>query len=100
MSTYVRGSLVRVSGAFTNAAGTAVDPATVTFKSRSPDRSVALSTLVYGVDAALVKDSTGNYHVDVDANANGTWWWRWESTGMSQAADEGSFDVELSQVIG
>jgi hypothetical protein len=51
---------------------------------------------VYGVAPALVKDSTGHYHIDVSASMSGTWRYRWESTGAGQAAEEGAFVVESS----
>lgn len=91
MSTYAKGALVRVTGAFTTAAGTAQDPATVKVTVRKPNGQV--STYTYGTDAAVVKDSTGNYHLDVDANLPGRWVYRWFSTGAGQAADEEHFDV-------
>lgn len=91
---YDKGDKVRVSGVFTNAAGSAVDPDVVRFKYRAPGASTV--TLVYGTDAALVKDSTGNYHADVDCAASGVLRYRWESTGSGQAAAEGEFVIERS----
>jgi hypothetical protein len=55
------------------------------------------TTLTYGVDVALVKDSTGNYHVDVDVTEAGQWWVRFYSTGTNQAAAEDFFLVQTSQ---
>jgi len=91
MDTYDLGDLVRCSGAFTNSSGTAIDPTSVYFAYKNP--AGTLTTLEYGVDGALVKDSTGNYHVDVSAASAGTWFYRFYSTGTGQAADEGSFYV-------
>jgi hypothetical protein len=91
---YELGDLVRCSGAFTNAAGTAIDPASVLFSYRRGTGTVTI--LTYGVDVALVKDSTGNYHVDIDANAVGLWHYRFHSTGSGQAADEHTFKVRSS----
>ena len=84
--------LVRCSGAFTNSAGTAIDPTTVKFKFKTPDGTITIYT--HGTDAQLVKDSTGNYHVDVNANAVGTWSYRFESSGTGQAAKEVTFEVK------
>ena len=50
------------------------------------DPSGNTTSLTYGVDAALVKDSTGVYHVDVDADEVGWWHYRVYSTGTGQAA--------------
>lgn len=95
VNTYQLGDLVRCSGPFTNAAGTAIDPTAVLFEVKDP--AGTLTTYTYGTDAELVRDSAGNYHVDVDANLPGTWYYRFYSTGTGQAADEASFIVETSQ---
>lgn len=88
------GEIVRVSAIFTNTAGAVADPTSVFFKYRNPGGTI--TSLTYGVDAALVKDSTGNYHVDIDANDDGPWWWRFYSTGTGQTAEEGKFAVARS----
>jgi uncharacterized protein YfaS (alpha-2-macroglobulin family) len=95
MSDFVLGELVRVSGAFTNAAGAAADPTAVRMKYKDPEG--AITSLLYGTDVALVKDTTGSYHVDIDANQPGTWNWRFYATGTGQTADEGSFTVSESE---
>jgi hypothetical protein len=93
---YVRGALIRVAGVFTNAAGSPTDPTVVRFKWKSP--AGAVTTYVYPTDGALVKDSVGNYHVDIDTtSAEGRYYYRFESTGTGQAADEGNFTVVHSQ---
>lgn len=90
-NSYDFGDLVRVSGAFTNSSGVAQDPTVVKCSIRSP--AGVVTTYVYGTDAALVKDSTGNYHADVSAAAIGWYYYRWFSTGTGQASDEGWFEV-------
>jgi hypothetical protein len=92
-NTYDLGDLIRVSAAFASA-GAAIDPTAVTVKYRAP--VAGTTTLVYGVDADLVKDDTGEYHVDIDADEEGTWYYRFESTGTGQAAAEGAFRVRVS----
>lgn len=89
------GDLVRCSGAFTDSDGNATDPTVVLFKFQNPAGTETSYT--YGVDAELVKDSTGNYHVDINANAVGTWYYRFYSTGTGQAADESAFIVADSE---
>jgi len=91
MNTYVLGNLVRVSAAFTNSVGAAVDPAVVKCQVRKPDGSI--TTLTYGTDAAVVKSAVGAYYLDVDANAEGVWRYRWYATGSGQAADEEAFEI-------
>lgn len=88
---YDKGDKVRVTGTFTDSAGTAVDPDVVRFVVRNP-RGVE-TTYLYGTDAALVKSATGIYYVDVSADVEGKWYYRYYSTGSGQAAGEGSFTV-------
>ena len=94
MASYARGQLVRCSVQFVNkTSGAAVDPATVSFEYRVGSGSV--TTYVYGTNNQLVKDSTGNYHVDLDtSSASGDWYWRFSSTGVNQGAVEGKFTVK------
>lgn len=91
----LKGNEVRVSVAFTDPAGIAVDPAAVLFKYEDPSANVA--TLTYPADAALVKDSAGNYHADIDCNEVGLWFWEWQGTGANQATDDGNFSVTESR---
>lgn len=86
-STYDRGDLVHLTGTFRDINGTLQDPTAVTFKARSP--SGAVTTLVYGSDAAVVRASAGIYTVDLSLTEDGLWTYRWESTGTGQAAAEG-----------
>lgn len=92
---YDKGDVVRCSATFTNAAGTPIDPTAVIFKFKTP--ASAITTYTYGVDAELVKDDTGDYHVDIDANAVGVWAYRFYSTGTGQAADEDIFVVDTTR---
>ena len=93
-NTYDVGDLVRCSGAFTDADGNAQDPATVLVDVRAP--SGTTTTYTYGVDAEVVKDDTGAYHIDVDVNAAGPWWYRFYATGSGQSADETYFTAETN----
>lgn len=95
INTYDVGGLIRCSAVFTSIAGAAVDPTVVKFKYRTPSGTIA--TYTYGIDAALVKDSTGHYHVDVDATRDGMWFYRFESTGAGQAAEEHGFFIANSE---
>ena len=88
-----QGDVVRCENEFSQN-GTAIDPTAVFFQIKTP--AGVPTTYQYGVDAALIKDSTGNYHVDIAANAGGTWQWRWYSTGTGAAADQGTFTVKQS----
>lgn len=88
------GDLVRVSGAVATAA-TPIDPTSVFFKYKTP--SDAVVTYTHGTDAEVVKDSVGNYHVDVSVTEPGQWHYKFYSTGAGQAAIEGEFVVERTE---
>lgn len=95
INSFDKGDVVRCSGAFTNLAGTAIDPAVVKFDFLAPTATTP-TTYTYATDAQLVKDSTGNYHVDLDADIEGIYQWRLYSTGTGKAAAEGRFFVKGS----
>ena len=87
---YDIGDVVRCTGTFA-ASGANVNPAAVMFKVKTP--AGVTTTYTYGTDAALVRDATGVYHVDVDAATAGEYAYRFWSTGTGQAAAEGQFWV-------
>lgn len=91
---YTVGKVARISGAFTDADGVAVDPSTVTLKYRPPGGPVVTKTLGAG---GVVRDDTGAFHYDVDLNAPGRWTYRWEATGP-KTAGEGELYVAASMV--
>ena len=92
---YILGSQLYISGSFTSAAGDLVDPTGVLFKYKLSNGST--TTLTYGVDAALVKDGTGLYHVYFTPGTAGTYYFRWETTGTTTVgAYEGSFTIRSS----
>lgn len=97
MSTYPKGNLIRISVSFTDTGGADVDPDAVVVQVRSPLGVVTTAT--HGVDAAVKKDSTGHYHLDVDAAVPGPWRYRWYATGNGQAAMEDEFVVSESAFV-
>ena len=84
-----------MSGAFTDSDDVAQDPTVVLFAFKAPSDTTA-TVYTYGVDAELVKDSTGNYHVDLDTDEVGNWRVRFYSTGTGQAAEETYFHIRES----
>lgn len=93
----LEGNKARVSMTFTRTSDSAaVDPGVVIFKHRLGEAG-AITTLTYLTDAALVRDSLGNFHADIDLTAPGTLFWEWRGTGANQAADEGNFAVTESR---
>jgi hypothetical protein len=90
LNAYDIGDLVRCTGTFASG-GTNVNPTAVLFKVKSP--AGVVTTYTYGTDAALVRDATGVYHVDVSADEAGEYVYRFWATGTGQAASEGTFIV-------
>lgn len=93
---YAKDSLVRVSSEFT-ILSVDTDPTTVKCYYKDPNNVV--TTLTYGTDAALVRDATGKYHVDISATIAGNWWYRFEASGAVVAANEAEFVISLSQIL-
>lgn len=92
------GDLVRVSALFADSGGTELDPAVVQFQCIA-EAIQLVTTLIYGTDAELVRDSIGRYHVDIDSNeSSGTWTWRFYSSGSGQGAVEDQFYVRPDAV--
>lgn len=100
MASYDIGDLVRITGTFTNAGGTAIDPSgTVLFTVVKPDNVTTVYT--YGSGTDVVKASTGVYYVDVPASIAGRYHWRSAATGaVGTGADETWFDVGPSSFSG
>lgn len=78
---YLEGNTKTLSVAFTDSNGSAVDPTGVVFIAQAPDGTQ--TTYTYGTDAELVKDSTGNYHVNWKFTSSGDWWYSFEATGST-----------------
>ena len=91
---YQVGDKIRLSAAFTDIDSAAQDPGGVQFKIRAPDGTI--TTYIYSTDAELVKDSTGNYHVDYLIATAGRYRYRFAGVTTGQAADEGEFRVQNS----
>ena len=94
MSFYPQGATIRITGNFTNASDSAIDPATVSFGFRALNDDPTV--FVYGTDEEIVKDSTGVYHVDQALPNAGRHVYRWE--GASGAVFEKTIVVEKKRV--
>jgi hypothetical protein len=95
---YMAGQGVRVSVAFTDSNGNAVDPTTVTLKFAAPDGTSgpnnAASPWTYGGAGSIVKDSTGNYHAVLDTTGKpGEWTYEWIGSGSVLAPAAANFYV-------
>lgn len=102
LSSFDQGDLVRLgnpstatgSTAFTDAAGNAATPSTVTLTVRKPDGTL----LVYGYPSAgasgtLTIEATGRLFTDVPLNQAGLWCWDMGSTGDPTVLEQASFYV-------
>jgi hypothetical protein len=91
---YDIGDLVRFSVAFADLSGAAADPTSVTVKIKDPAGEEA--AYVHGVDAEVIRDSLGAFHIDLELTAAGPWWQRWEGSGAVTATEEGYVRVRKS----
>jgi len=99
-SRYAPGTTMELTASFTNAAGQASDPATIVFKTYSPNGQKASYT--YGTDANVTKQSTGNYAATFVADVSGRWRTRWEGTDAigNVIVIEDFFNVQKSRFAG
>lgn len=89
------GSVVRLSAMF-SVAGVPADPTVVRLLVRPQNGSPTVYQ--YAVDAGLVRDAQGEYHLDYAvptiSPSEKLWFaYRWESTGTPQTAAEATFTV-------
>ncbi len=87
-SAYHIGDLRRLTAVFT-VGGTDTDPSALTFTMREPDGTE--TSYLLGTDAELVKDSTGNYHVDWPIAKARRHHYTWIGTGAAAEAGQGEF---------
>lgn len=92
INTYWVGQKVRVTAAFTDVDDTAIDPDVV--KLSVCDPSEVVTTYVYDTDEELVRDSEGNYSLDIDVDEEGTWYYRWWATGAGQSSVQHMFEAK------
>ena len=81
---------------FTNSAGVAADPTTVTLIVKAPDGT---STSYTYAAAQVLKDSTGKYYYELSPDQSGDWYFEWVGTGAVQAAEPGQFIVRDRKAI-
>lgn len=89
-NTYSVNQLVHLVFPFT-VNGVATDPTTITVRVKDPTGAEATYTLTS--TPPVVKDSVGNYHLDITAGIPGTWSYHCEGTGAAQASDDEQFSV-------
>lgn len=92
---YVVGQVTILEASFVDDNGDPINPSTVKVWVKDP--SDVETAYVYGVDAAVIRDSTGEYHMDYELISHGKYWWRWEADGNVDGADEDPIFVRRSQ---
>ena len=96
MIEYEFGQGVRLTAAFQDANGNAADPTTVTFRyalvTQVPPPDPTATSAAFG-GGAVVKDSVGNYHLDISGLAEGNYIYTVTGTGTVAAASRGRFRV-------
>jgi hypothetical protein len=91
MAGYLAGNKVRLSVAFTDANGAAIDPTSVSLKYQAPGQAAVTQAYNPG---NILRDSAGNYHYDLDTTGlSGAVYYEWTSTGTGQAATAGELNV-------
>ena len=95
MTVYEKGNIARLTGTFTDIDENLIDPTAVYIAYKNP--SGTLTTLQFGVDAAVKKSGTGLYYYDLTVDDDGVWWFRWYSDGVGTAAAEASFTIRELQ---
>jgi hypothetical protein len=88
------------AAAFTDLAGVAQDPTTVTLIILKPDK---ITKLHYGwpsagADGTLIRETTGRFYIDVVLDQSGRWRQRLQSTGVPTAASESILVVDKQRV--
>lgn len=90
--------LVRLEAAFTDRAGTPIDPTAVYLlvKTPQPNGGEFFEYVYNSGDNVIVRVSTGVFYANFTPLTAGTYDYRWESTGTGQAAEEARFSVDSS----
>lgn len=93
-NTYDLNDCVKFSVTFTDSAGTATDPTTVTLKLQDPNG--VDTTYTYAL-AQVAKSGTGAYYKTMTITTAGEWYYRWEGAGAIVAAAEAMIYVRQSE---
>jgi hypothetical protein len=90
-------STVLLTANFTNAAGAAADPTSVTLLVLNPAGVETTYTLASG---QVTKTAVGAYQMALVANASGVWTYKWQGAGVvNQTSPDTKFIVRPSALI-
>lgn len=95
------GERLRFTGPFLNLlTNTLSDPTTVSVIVKAPPAFTGVeTTYVYGTDVEVVKDKTGQYHIDITFDIAGDWAVRFKGAGAVVAANEYLVKVSAGAMI-
>jgi uncharacterized protein YfaS (alpha-2-macroglobulin family) len=94
MNTYDAGNVVTVAAVFTDKdTGDSVDPTAVTAKVKDP---LGVVTNYVVTSGQIVRDSLGDYHLDLQPDIQGVWVYEWKGTGTNKSAKQNSFQIRES----
>lgn len=91
---YNLGDTRRLDADFTNAAGTATNPDTVTLRVTAPDGTTRVYTYSSGSPTEVQTDGTGSFFFDLLLDQIGDWFYQWEGTGPVMAIEPGQLHVK------
>lgn len=95
MTTYTIGTTARLRGTFKDQSSAPANPAGVFLRLLPPNGVIV--DYEYGINAEVIRESTGVYTADILLNQEGRWRYRWEASGTNVTAAEGVLDVEVSE---
>jgi hypothetical protein len=92
LNRYDVGDLVRFPATFKNYLEELTDPNTIRFRYVKPDGTA--TTLQFGVDGDIIRDSVGEFHIDLELDTKGEWQYNWISDGAVITSQWGILIVE------
>jgi hypothetical protein len=96
-NTYKVGTSVESRAQFFDEFGVALDPPSVVAKVQTPEG--VETSYTYGVDAAVVRETLGVYHLWIETLTAGIYVCRWKGDGSVRVANEKEFNVTASKFI-
>jgi hypothetical protein len=92
MNSYPINTLVSIDIVVKTPAGVLIDPSTLTCDVNDP--SGTTTTYTYGVDITFLRNSLGNFTLEVDGNAHGMWFYHPEASGNVEVSGDGYFFIK------
>jgi hypothetical protein len=98
MAKYILGEPIRIEATFRNDAGALADPTAINVRVRKWPLFDLLDEIVYTWPVAsvppVIRDSVGEFHLDLTADVEGPWRYRVEGTGAVVDVEEALLQVK------